>query len=111
MNVKCQCEVGTFQISRSCQISEDCVRSQTFLCYNQGVQIRLAHRLYTDVQYVLYVLHVLQVYDIELGFRGIAESACIRKTGICVGNWERKIYVAHNAGELGKYTFFKKVLT
>ena len=94
MNVKCQCEVGTFQISRSCQISEDCVRSQTFF-----------------VQYVLYVLHVLQVYDIELGFRGIAESACIRKTGICVGNWERKIYVAHNAGELGKYTFFKKVLT
>ena len=61
--------------------------------------------------FFLYVLHVLHVYDIELGFHGIAESACIRKTGICVGNWERKIYVAHNAGELGKYTKKEKCLS
>ena len=58
----------------------------------------------TNCKYLLRVLYVLHVYDIELSFHSIAESACIRKTGICVGNWERKIYVAHYAGELGKYT-------
>ena len=43
------------------------------------------------------------MYYIELSFHGIAQSACIRKTGICLQKWERKIYVANNAKELGVY--------
>ena len=39
-------------LSRSREIPEDLMRSQTKLYYNQSVYIRLAHRLYTDVQYI-----------------------------------------------------------
>ena len=38
-------------LSRSREIPEDLMRSQTKLYYNQSVYIRLAHRLYIDVHY------------------------------------------------------------
>ena len=42
-NIKCQMSA---QVSRSCELPHDLVRSQTML-------IRPAHRVYTDIQYFL----------------------------------------------------------
>ena len=47
------CEISV----ENCEISQDSVRSQTLLLYDQSVLISLAHQLYTEVQYFQIICH------------------------------------------------------